>query len=166
MHLALVRRSTDADRPAERLLAFQDVATLATASSFRTPTVHGQRRRVMDQRREEAIQNYMENMPTREAFIPAMVDACDLGAMGPRRQELMEVLSGSTFISSFEEKHREALVQLSIEELEALTAFLATQPSSLRTALLKWGAGLAWAGRQVMDSIEGEYDRLVRAESK
>jgi hypothetical protein len=46
-----------------------------------------------------------------------MVDACDLGAMGARRQELIEALSGGIFISIFEEKYREALVQLSIEEL-------------------------------------------------
>src|SRR5262245_46534114 len=104
----------------------------------------------MDQRREEAIRNYMTTMPTLEAFIPAMVDACDLGAMGARRQELIEALSGVTLISIFEEKHREALVQLSIEELETLTAFLLTQTSSLRAALLKWGAGMAWAGREVM----------------
>jgi hypothetical protein len=52
--------------------------------------------------------------------------------------------------------------QLSIEELEALTAFFATQTSSLQAALLKWGAGMAWAGREVMDLIEGEYDRLLR----
>ena len=52
----------------------------------------------MDQRREEAIQNYMATMPTPGAFIPAMVDACDLGAMGARRQELIEALSGGTFI--------------------------------------------------------------------
>jgi hypothetical protein len=120
----------------------------------------------MDQRREESIQNYMATMPTPEAFIPAMVDACDLGAMGARRQELIEVLSGGTFISIFEEIYREALVQLSIEELEALTVFFATQPSSLRAALLKWGAGMAWAGREVMDSIEGEYDRLLKEEPK
>jgi hypothetical protein len=116
----------------------------------------------MDQLREEAIQNYMAHIPTREAFIPAMVDACDLGALGARRQELIEVLSGGIFISIFEEKHREALVQLSTEELEALTAFFATQTSSLLAALLKWGAGMAWAGREVMDLIEGEYDRLRR----
>lgn len=120
----------------------------------------------MDQRREEAIQNHMAMMPTLEAFIAAMVDACDLGAMGARRQELIEALSGGTFISIFEEKYREALVQLSIEELEALTVFFATQPSSLRAALLKWGAGMAWAGREVMDSIEGEYDRLLKDEPK
>jgi hypothetical protein len=71
----------------------------------------------MDQRREEAIQNYMATLPTPEAFIPAMVDACDLGAMGARRQEPIEALSGGIFISIFEEKYREALVQLSIEEL-------------------------------------------------
>jgi hypothetical protein len=47
----------------------------------------------------------------------AMVDACDLGAMGARRQEPIEALSGGIFISIFEEKYREALVQLSIEEL-------------------------------------------------
>jgi hypothetical protein len=117
----------------------------------------------MDQRREDALQNYMENMPTLEAFIPAMVDACDLGA---RRQELIKVLSGDTFISIFEEKHREALAPLSIEELEALTAFFATQTSSLRTALLKWCAGMAWAGREVTGLIEGEYDRLLRDKSK
>jgi hypothetical protein len=46
-----------------------------------------------------------------------MVDACDLGAMGARRRELIEALSGGTFISIFEGKYREALVQLSIEEL-------------------------------------------------
>jgi hypothetical protein len=120
----------------------------------------------MDQRREEAIQNYMANMPTPEAFIPAMVDACDLGAMGARRQKLIEVLSGGTFISIFEEKHREALVPLSIEELEALTAFFATQTSSLQAALPKWGAGMAWAGREVMDLIEGEYDRLLSDKPK
>jgi hypothetical protein len=120
----------------------------------------------MDQRHEEAVRNYMENMPTLETFIPAMVDACDLGAMGVRRQELIEVLSGNTFISIFEEKHREALVQLSIEELEALTAFFATQTSSLRAALLKWGAGMASAGREIMDLIEGEYDRLLRDKPK
>jgi hypothetical protein len=62
--------------------------------------------------------------------------------------------------------HREALVPLSIEELEALTAFFATQTSSLQAALLKWGAGMAWAGREVMDLIEGEYDRLLRDKPK
>jgi hypothetical protein len=120
----------------------------------------------MDQRREEAIRNYMEHMSTVQAFIPTMVDACDLDAMGARRQELIEILSSAPFISIFEEKHREALVQLSIEELEAITTFLAAETSSLRAALLKWAAGIAWAGREVMDSIEDEHDRLIRDKSK
>jgi hypothetical protein len=34
-----------------------------------------------------------------------MVDACDLGAMGARRRELIEALSGGTFISIFEGKY-------------------------------------------------------------
>jgi hypothetical protein len=139
-------------------------ATRRERAGFECMTVQGHRRHVMDQRREEAIRNYMEVMPTLETFMPAMVDACDLGAMGMRRKELIEALSGATFISIFEEKYREALVQLSIEELEALTELFATQPSSLRAALLKWGAGMAWAGREITDSIEAEYDRLLREE--
>jgi hypothetical protein len=120
----------------------------------------------MDQRREDAIRSYMANMPTVETIIPAMVDACDLGAMGPRRQALIEVLSGGDVLSMFEEKYRGALVNLSIKELEALTELFATQTSSLQTALLKWGAGLAWAGREVMDSIEIEYDRILKDEPR
>jgi hypothetical protein len=117
----------------------------------------------MDQRHEEAIRNYTAILPTLEAFIPAMVDACDPGA---RRQELIEVLSGGTFISIFEEKYREAMVDLSVEELEALTEFFATQPSSLRALLLKWCAGMAWAGRELKESIEREYVRLLGNEPK
>jgi hypothetical protein len=120
----------------------------------------------MDERREEAIRSYMATMPTLEAFLPAMIAACNLGAMGPRRQELLEVLSGGTFIAILEEKYRAALVQLSIEELEALTAFFAADPRSLRAAVLKWGAGMAWAGREIMGLIEGEYDRLIRDQPK
>jgi hypothetical protein len=117
----------------------------------------------MDQRREEAIQNYMAAMPTLEAFIPVMVDACDPGA---RRQELIEVLSGGTFISVFEKIYREAIVDLSIEELEALTEFFATQPSSLRALLLKWCAGIAWAGGELKEPVEREYARLLVDEPK
>lgn len=116
----------------------------------------------MDQRREDAVRNYLAIMPTAEAFIPAMVDACDV--TGLRRQRLIEVLSGSTFMSIFEEKHRAALVMLSTEDLEAITAFFATQPSSSRSRLFMWGSAMAWAGRQVMAYIEREYDRLLTEE--
>jgi hypothetical protein len=116
----------------------------------------------MDQRREDAVRNYLAIMPTAEAFIPAMVDAFDVA--GERRQRLIEVLSGATFVSIFEQKHRAALVGLSTEDLEAITAFFTTQPSSSRSRLLMWAAAMAWAEREVMVYIEGEYDRLLKEE--
>jgi hypothetical protein len=33
-------------------------------------------------------------------------------------------------------------------------------------ARAQWGAGMAWAGRQLKESIEGEYDRLLVDEPK
>jgi hypothetical protein len=114
----------------------------------------------MDQRREDAIRNYLAIMPTAEAFIPAMVDAFDVA--GQRRQRLIEVLAGGTFISILEQKHRAALAGLSTEDLEAITALFATQPSSSRSRLLMWGSAMAWAARELIVYIEGEYDRLLR----
>ena len=113
----------------------------------------------MDQRREDAVRNYLAIMPTAEAFIPAMVDAYDVA--GRRRQRLIEVLSGETFLSIFEQKHRAALVGLSTEDLETITALFARQPSSTRSTLLQWGSAMALAGRELMVYIEGEYDRLL-----
>ena len=116
----------------------------------------------MDQRREDAVRNYLAIMPTAEAFIPAMVDAFDVA--GQRRQRLIEVFSDETFMSIFEQKHRAALVGLSTEDLEATTAFFAAQPISSRSRLLVWAAGMAWAGRELMVYIEAEYDRLLTEE--
>jgi hypothetical protein len=114
----------------------------------------------MDQRREDALRKYLAIMPTADAFIPAMVDGYEIA--GLRRQRLIEVLSGGTYLSIFEDRHRAALVMLSTEDLEAITAFFAAQPSSARLRLLMWGSAMAWAGREVMPLIEREYDRLLR----
>jgi hypothetical protein len=113
----------------------------------------------MDQRREDAVRNYLAIMPTAEAFMPAMVDAFDIA--GQRRQRLIEVLSGVAFMSIVEQKHRAALVGLSTEDLEAITAFFAAQPSSTRSRLFMWASAMAWAARELMVYIEGEYDRLL-----
>ena len=116
----------------------------------------------MDQRREDAIRDYLAIMPTAEAFIPAMVDACDVA--GPRRQRLIDMLSAATYMSIFEDRHRAALVMLSTQDLEAITTFFAMQPSSTRSRLLMWGSAMAWAGREVIAYIEREYDRLLTEE--
>jgi hypothetical protein len=100
----------------------------------------------------------MATMPTAEVFVPAMVDACNLGA---RRQQLIDLISRSPLTSIFEAKYRAALASLSTEEIEWITALFAAQPSSLLTALLKWTSSLAWAATEVNGYIEGEYDRLV-----
>jgi hypothetical protein len=112
----------------------------------------------MDSRREGAIQNFIATMPTAEAFIPAMVDACDVGA---RREQLVQAISRDPVISVFETKYRAALAQLSTEEIEDMTALFARQPGHLITALLKWASGLAWAATELKEYIDGEYDRLV-----
>ena len=117
----------------------------------------------MDQRHEDAIRSFMAIMPTMEAFIPAMVDACNLGA---RREEVIEAVSSGRLIPMFEAKYRQALVELSTEELEAITALFAAQPSSLRTVLLKWASGMAWAATEVKGYINGEYDRLLGEDLK
>lgn len=116
----------------------------------------------MDQRREDAVRNYLAIMPTAEAFIPPMVDAYDVA--GPRRQRLIEVLSGDAYISIFEARHRAALVMLSTEDLEAVTAFFAAQSSSTRSRLLMWGSAMAWAAREVTPFLEREYDRILTEE--
>jgi hypothetical protein len=112
----------------------------------------------MDLRREEAINNYMEIIPTMEAFIPAMVDARNLGA---RRQQVIELVSRGPFVPVFEAKYAEALVALTTEEIEQITALFALQPRSLLTTLLKWASGLAWAATELAPYIEREYERLL-----
>jgi hypothetical protein len=112
----------------------------------------------MDLHREEAIESYVATMPTTEAFIPAIVDACNVGA---RRQQLIDVVSGGPLAPVFEEKYREALVPLTTEEIEQLTALFAVQPGPLLTTLLKWASGLAWAATELKPYIDGEYHRLL-----
>jgi hypothetical protein len=118
----------------------------------------------MDQRLDQFLENYLAIMPTAEAFIPAMVDAHDV--VSPRREKMIHVLSSGTYLSLFEQKHRAALSMLTIEDLEAITALVATQPSSTRSALLAWASAMAWAGRAVVSYIEQEYDRLLTKESE
>ena len=112
----------------------------------------------MDLRRQEAIRDYLATMPTVEAFIPAMVDACNVGA---RRQQLIEVVSRGPLVSVFETKHGAALASLSTEEIEQITGLFASQGTSLGTALLKWASGLAWAATEMKGYIDTEYDRLL-----
>jgi hypothetical protein len=112
----------------------------------------------MDLRREEAINNYMAIMPTMEAFIPAMVDACNLGA---RRQQVIDLVSRGPFVPVFEAKYGEALAPLTTEEIEKITALFAVQSRSLQTTLLKWASGLASAATELEPYIEREYQRLL-----
>jgi hypothetical protein len=112
----------------------------------------------MDLRRDEAIQNFMATMPTVETFIPAMVDACNLGA---RRQQVIEVVSHSPLASIFEAKYRATLASLSTEEIEEITALFATESTSRVAAVLKWASSLAWAATEVKGYIDDEFDRLL-----
>jgi hypothetical protein len=112
----------------------------------------------MDFRREDAIQNLMATMPTVETFIPAMVDACDLGA---RRQHVIDVVTRGPLTPIFEAQYRAALAWLSTEELEQITALFAIQPTAVSTALLKWASALAWAATGMKGYIDAEFDRLV-----
>jgi hypothetical protein len=116
----------------------------------------------MDQRREDALRKYLAIMPTAETFVRTMVDAYDVA--GLRRQRLIEVLSSGKYLSIFEDRHRAALVMLSTEDLEAITAFFAAQPSSARLRLLTLASAMTSAGRDVMPYIEREYDRLLTNE--
>ena len=115
----------------------------------------------MDSHRDDAIENYVASMPTVDTFVPAMIDACNLGA---RREALVEVIARGPLMSVFETTHRQALVALSAEEIEEITALFATQPSSLVTALLKWASGFAWAATEVKAYVDAEYDRLLSQE--
>jgi hypothetical protein len=72
----------------------------------------------MNLRREKAINDYMATMPTMKAFIPAMVDACNLGA---RRHHVIDLVSHGPFVPVFEAKYREALVPLTTQQIEEIT---------------------------------------------
>src|SRR5262249_19724300 len=112
----------------------------------------------MNLRREKAIQNYTATIPAMEAFIPTMVDACNLGA---RRQQVINLVSRGPFVPVFETKYREALVSLTTQEIEEISALFAEQPRSVLMTLLKWASGLAWAATELKPYIDDEYDRLL-----
>src|SRR4029453_3235162 len=101
----------------------------------------------MDQRREEQYKTTWRTCRHRRRSYPQWLTRVTLARWASDVKNSLKRCPAVPSSRSSRRNHREALVPLSIEELEALTAFFATQASSLQAALLKWGAGMAWAGR-------------------
>jgi hypothetical protein len=66
----------------------------------------------------ESDQRLHGNHADDEGVIPAMVDACNLGA---RRHHVIDLVSHGPFVPVFEAKYREALVPLTTQQIEEIT---------------------------------------------